>query len=97
MGPKITLESKTRPRILILEDEAITADHLRRILGRLGYEVVGMAATGMGGLELIESSNPDLLLADIGLQGEMDGIQVASRAREIWAIPTVFLTAYSDP
>ena len=86
-----------RPKILIIEDETITAHHLRRVLIRLGYEVAGVAASGASALDLIEQRSPDLLLADIGLEGEMDGIEVATGARELWKTPTVFLTAYSDP
>jgi signal transduction histidine kinase len=85
-----------KPRILIVEDETITSHHLRRVLDRLGYEVVGVAADGASALEQLERSDPDLLVADIGLQGEIDGIEVAARAREDHGIPTVFLTAYSD-
>lgn len=85
-----------QPRILIVEDETITAHHLRRILTRLGYAVVGVAASGAIALEQIAESKPDLLLADVGLEGEIDGIAVASLARERWETPTVFLTAYSD-
>ncbi len=85
------------PQILILEDEAITSDHIVRTLQRLGYEVAGVAANGTTALEMIEQTKPDLLLADIGLEGDLDGIEVAARAHEEWNIPTVYLTAYSDP
>ncbi len=85
-----------RPKILIVEDETITARHLRRILTKLGYAVVGVAASGATALEQIAEAKPDLLLADVGLEGEIDGIEVASIAREQWETPTVFLTAYSD-
>ncbi|HWF47742.1 MAG TPA: response regulator [Bryobacteraceae bacterium] len=85
-----------KPRILILEDETITADHLRRILLRLGYEVAGVTGDGSVALDLIAETRPDLLLADIGLEGGIDGIEVANQAREKWKTPTVFLTAYSD-
>lgn len=86
-----------KPKILILEDETITSYHLRRVLDRLGYDVVGAAADAATALEQLELTCPDLLLADIGLQGDADGVEVASRAREQYGIPTVFLTAYSDP
>ena len=85
-----------RPKILIVEDETITARHLRRILTKLGYAVVGVAASGANALAQIAESKPDLLLADVGLEGEIDGIAVASVAREQWETPTVYLTAYSD-
>ncbi|HEX4231980.1 MAG TPA: response regulator [Bryobacteraceae bacterium] len=94
MVPETDLPDK--PRILVLEDEAITADHLRRILLRLGYEIVGVTGDGTVALDLLAKTRPDLLLADIGLEGEVDGIEVANRAREQWKTPTIFLTAYSD-
>lgn len=86
-----------KPKILVVEDETITAHHLRQILTRLGYDVVGMAADGRSALDLIAETRPDLLLADVGLEGGIDGIEVATRARDRWNTPTVFLTAYSDP
>jgi signal transduction histidine kinase len=86
-----------RPKILILEDENITAHHLHRILVKLGYEVTGLAASGESALTQLNQSRPDLLLADVGIEGDLDGIAVANRARALWKIPTVFLTAYSDP
>ena len=55
-----------------------------------------MAADGPSALQQLEETSPDLLLADIGLNGDIDGIEVAARAREEHGIPTVFLTAYSD-
>jgi signal transduction histidine kinase len=85
------------PTILIVEDEVLTGDHLKRTLKRLGYEVAGIAGNAAKALQMIEARPPDLLLADIGLDGDVDGIEVAARAREEWDIPTVFLTAFSDP
>ncbi len=75
----------------------ITRDHLRRLLVKLGYEIAGLAANGASALEGIAETWPDLILADIGLEGEIDGIEVAARVHERWKIPTVFLTAYTDP
>jgi signal transduction histidine kinase len=86
-----------KPKILIVEDETITAHHLQRILTKLGYDVVGVAADGQTAVRLIGETNPALLLADVGLEGEIDGVEVAARARDGWNVPTVFLTAYSDP
>ncbi|HUQ94633.1 MAG TPA: response regulator [Bryobacteraceae bacterium] len=82
--------------ILVLEDEAITARHLRRVLEKLGYHVVGVVANGQAALLQIAGAAPDLLLADVGIDGDMDGVEVARLVRERWNIPTVFLTAYSD-
>ncbi len=86
-----------KPRILIVEDEKITSAHLRRVLVRLGYEVVGMASGGAAALKEVEQTRPDLLIADVGLNGDMDGVALATCVLEKWQIPTVFLTAYNDP
>ncbi len=75
----------------------ITGAYLRRVLVRLGYEVVGMASGGASALKEVEQTHPDLLIADIGLDGEMDGVELAARVLKKWQIPTVFLTAYNDP
>jgi len=84
------------PKILIAEDEQITAHHLRQSLTRFGYHVVAVASTGLAAIEEAERNRPDLLLADIGLKGALDGVAVATQVRERWHIPTVFLTAYTD-
>lgn len=84
------------PRILIAEDERITAQHLRQSLTRFGYEVIGVTSSGSAAIEQAGQKRPDLLLADIGLQGNLDGVAVATQIRKQWCIPTVFLTAYTD-
>src|SRR5256885_5665769 len=89
-------QRNSRPRILVVEDERLTAQHLRQTLSRLGYDVVDIAASGEEALRQAEQHDLDLVIADIGLEGEMDGIEVADRMREQWVIPTVFLTAYGD-
>lgn len=75
----------------------ITSAYLRRVLVRLGFEVVGMAAGAAAALKEVEQTRPDLLIADVGLNGNMDGVELAARVLEKWQIPTVFLTAYNDP
>jgi signal transduction histidine kinase len=88
--------SRAKPKILIIEDETITAHNISRILTRLGYEVVGIATTGAQALDDAQRFHPDLLLADVGLEGDVDGITVAAQAQERWRIPAVFLTAFTD-
>src|SRR5215210_577043 len=83
-------------RILIVEDEAIVAADLRAKLNRLGYTVVGTASRGELAIELAGSERPNLVLMDILLAGEMDGIEAADRIRQECHIPIVFLTAHSD-
>ena len=87
----------SKPKIFVVEDELITARHLRHRLSRLGYDVIGVAAGGLEALRKMGERQPDLLLADIGLPGEIDGIAVAAEARKRSQIPSVFLTAYTDP
>ena len=89
-------DSNSRPRLLIAEDERITAHHLRHVLTRFGYEVVAVTSSGEAAMVEAEQKRPDLLLADVGLKGTMDGIEVANVVRQQWGIPTVFLTAYTD-
>lgn len=83
-------------RILIVEDEAIIADDLRRALVRLGYEVCAVTDDGAEAVALSQSHRPALVLMDIHLAGSIDGIEAASAIRGRYDVPVVFLTAYSD-
>lgn len=82
--------------ILVVEDEAITAKDIEATLQDLGFAVCGIASSGAEALQKAESGRPDLVLMDIVLQGEMDGIEAAERIRASWGIPVVYLTAHSD-
>ncbi|CAD6879633.1 diguanylate cyclase/phosphodiesterase (GGDEF & EAL domains) with PAS/PAC sensor(s) [Methylomonas albis] len=84
-------------KILIVEDEGIIAMDIRRQLEDFGYEVVATAFSGGQAITLAEQSQPDLVLMDIVLKGEMDGISAAHAISETLRIPVIFLTAYSDP
>jgi two-component system, response regulator PdtaR len=86
----------THSRILIVEDEAIIAADLQRRLGRMGCEVVGMAASGEEAVRLATAVKPELILMDINLRGEMDGTQAAQQLRTQLQLPVVYLTASSD-
>jgi diguanylate cyclase (GGDEF)-like protein/PAS domain S-box-containing protein len=83
-------------RILIVEDEKIIALDLQRRLERFGFSVVGMAASGDEAVDLAKDREPDIILMDIRLEGEMDGIEASKRIRAQFAIPVIFLTAYTD-
>ncbi len=85
-----------RRRILVVEDEAVVALDLERELASLGYEVVGRAASGEAATGLAEQLSPDLVLMDIHLDGEIDGIEAARQLRSRCQIPVVFLTAFGD-
>jgi len=84
------------PRILVVEDEAIVALHLRQQLVKLGYEISATVASGEQALKEIEASRPDLVLMDIHLDGPLDGIATASRLPRDSAVPVIYLTAYSE-
>ena len=81
---------------MIVEDEGIVAKDLQFRLQTLGYEVPEIAATGKSALEKFCSLSPDLVLMDIMLRGEMNGIETATEMRRLQNIPIIYLTAYSD-
>ncbi|MEI7812666.1 MAG: ATP-binding protein [Ignavibacteria bacterium] len=82
--------------ILIVEDERIVAFDIKRRLTNLGYNVVAVVSTGEDAIEKSGKLMPDLVLMDIMLSGEIDGIQAATRIRNKFLIPIVFLTAFTD-
>lgn len=88
----------TKPRILIVEDEAIIAMDIEEALLSLNYAIAGKAQSGEEALELMEKLSPvaDLVLMDINLAGEMDGIEAAERITKRHSVPVVFLTAFAD-
>lgn len=83
-------------KILIVEDEAITALDIKNILQRLNYEVVGIASKGEAALAMVEETTPGLILMDVTLKGDLDGIDTALILRRTHNIPVVYLTAHSD-
>jgi len=85
-----------KTRVLIVEDEAMTAMDLHDTLISLGYEVVGTSATGEKAVDIALNMVPDLVLMDICLAGEMDGISAAEEIRVKSDIPVIYTTAFSD-
>lgn len=83
-------------RILIVEDEQITAEDLRDILTELGYDVLNVVSSAAEALAFAEKSPPDLALMDIQIKGPMDGTQAARALRERFNIPVIYLTAHAD-
>jgi CheY-like chemotaxis protein len=86
----------TNSKILIVEDEGIVAQDIRKTLKSLGYSVTGIARSGEAALEKIKETMPDLVLMDIHLAGQMDGVQTAGRIHVLHNIPVIYLTAYAD-
>lgn len=83
-------------KILIVEDEGIVAFNLEQRLRHMGYEVTGLAESGAQGLSLLQSERPDLVLMDIHIKGDMDGIELASIMGSQHGLPIIYLTAYSE-
>ena len=83
-------------RIMIVEDESIVAMGIKSKLEDLGYTVVGINARGRDAVETAFKTKPDLILMDIVLKGDMDGIEAAEAIRAHLDVPIIYLTAYSD-
>ncbi|MCZ7402796.1 MAG: response regulator [Candidatus Methanoperedens sp.] len=83
-------------KILVVEDEAIVAESIKIKLKKMGYSVISTASSGNEAIRKTEEFLPDLVLMDIVLQGEMDGIEAAKQIHENFNTPVVYLTAYSD-
>ena len=83
-------------RMLIVEDERIVAMDLQGRLNSMGYEVVGHSVSGEDAIVKAETLRPDMVLMDIMLDGQLDGIQAAEVIRARFAIPVIYLTAYAD-
>ncbi|MFW5799380.1 MAG: HD-GYP domain-containing protein [Spirochaetota bacterium] len=85
-----------KDKILIVEDESIVGKDIKNTLEILGYEVSGIISTGEDAIEKAEEINPDLILMDIMLKGDIDGIEATKQITEKHNIPVIYLTAYSD-
>jgi PAS domain S-box-containing protein len=85
-----------KAKILIVEDEAIIAMEVESQLQSLGYEITSTVDTGQKAIKKAEADKPDLILMDIRIKGEMDGIDTADEIRNRFGIPVIFSTAYLD-
>ncbi|HVJ52638.1 MAG TPA: response regulator [Aliidongia sp.] len=83
-------------RIMLVEDERIVALHLQQQLTKLGYKVSATAASGVQALRKLDEFRPDIVLMDIHIEGDMDGIETAAHIPAEYQIPVVYLTAYSE-
>ena len=82
--------------VLVVEDESIVSKDIQHSLKKLGYNVVGAASTGEKAIDLVGTENPDIILMDIMLKGDINGIEAAEVIKASYAIPIIFLTAYAD-
>jgi PAS domain S-box-containing protein len=91
-----SVEQTQTVKILIVEDEGIIARDIRDCLENLGYQVPAIATTGEEAIQKATDLHPDLILMDIRLKGEMDGIQAAEQIWNVLQIPIVYATGFSD-
>lgn len=84
------------PKILIVEDDWMIADHLKAVIEKLGYSVCGLAASAGEAVELARAEQPAAILMDVRLSGPRDGIDAAIEIGRITPAPIVFVTGSSD-
>jgi CheY-like chemotaxis protein len=82
--------------VLVVEDEMIISMVMQDKLEAMGHSVCGMVSTGEEAIKQAGDKRPDVVLMDIMLKGDMDGIEAAGRIRERFGIPVIYLTAYGD-
>ena len=83
-------------QILIVEDELIIAKDLASQLKRCGYEVIGIADSGERAIAKVAENKPDLILMDIVLKGDLNGIATSQKIKKNYQIPIIYLSSYSD-
>ena len=82
--------------ILIVEDELLIAQNTAKKLKQYGYNISNVVSSGQAAIEEVNRTKPDLILMDIAIKGNLDGIETASQIKSIADIPIVFLTAYAN-
>jgi CheY-like chemotaxis protein len=83
-------------RVLIVEDEVINAMALAEVIPGWGFTAVDMATSGEEAIRLSEEKRPDVVLMDIALHGQLDGISAAREITGRLGIPVIFMTGYDD-
>jgi AmiR/NasT family two-component response regulator len=86
----------SKGKCLIVEDEFVVAENLRTDLVSMGYEVTGLVASGKESLNLVKKNRPDIVVMDIKILGDMDGVDIAVQLRKEFGIPVLFLTAFAE-
>ncbi len=86
---------KDRKRVLLVDDEEIILADLAHTLCKQGYEIAGTAASGREAIEAAAVNKPDLVLMDVRLQGNTDGVEAARQIRQTSDVPILFVTAHA--
>ena len=84
------------PRVLIVEDETLIAEELQERMERFGFSVIAAVDNAEESIAIAANERPDLILMDIRLKGEKDGVHAAEQIRQRVDVPIIYLTAYSD-
>lgn len=84
------------PKILIVEDEPIIAKDLQYLLKNNEYQIIGIAHDSEAGLDMIHNRQPDLVLLDINIEGQKDGIELGEILQKNYQIPFLYITSYAD-
>ena len=82
--------------ILIVEDELLIAKNTAKKLNTFGYNVMKIVSTGQAAIDFVANEKPDLILMDIAIKGEIDGIETASQIKGVCDVPIIFTTAYTN-
>jgi PAS domain S-box-containing protein len=96
MEEELAKEDKHTIKVMVVEDESIVAKDIQNRLKRLGYNVVDVVSSGEEAIRKVAETQPDLVLMDIVLKGDIDGIEAAKQINTLFNIPIVYLTAYAD-
>ena len=94
--PEEKLRENANIKIFIVEDDPIIFMHLEFMLKEKGYRIVGSEANGSNAIVNIKLSEPDIILMDVSIEGDIDGIETALIIRERFGIPVVFITSFFD-
>ena len=85
-----------KARIMVVEDEAVISMEIQDRLTKMGHSICGTAASGEEAVSIATAKRPDLILMDVHLRGEVDGVQTAKQIRDRIEIPIIYLTAFAD-
>ena len=88
--------NQERAKVLIVEDDQIIGMHLSNVVNNFGYQVLGVLGNGEAVLEKITTDVPDVMLVDIGLKGNMNGIELVRKVKSKHDIPVIYLSSTND-
>ncbi|HIJ00269.1 MAG: two-component system, response regulator PdtaR [Candidatus Methanomethylophilaceae archaeon] len=83
-------------RILIVEDEVVVAMYIETLLVTFGYEVAGIVTNGKDAIDAVKNNGIALILMDINIEGDIDGIETVKRIKEFSDVPVIYVSAYID-